>query len=584
MKRPVRIRLCIAATVAAVVTLSAATDGGPGSIEKGELKEWLSYIASDELEGRALYSTGLGLAAAYIENHLRMWGTKPAGDNGVSYLQTVRVLGVKATGHSTVTIEVGGQTRTFADGEGVTFPKNVGGKRRVTIDRIEFAGYGVDAPRANHVDFAGKDVKGAAVVWLGTRGPRDMNGSSSRGLLTSRNRYATEQLRAAAVIGPERAPAAGRAGGAGEAGGAGGAGGAEGAGGARGAGTAGGQGGRGGQIPAADFTTTQRLDLPVTPAVGASDEFFEMLFSRAPAKYEELKRKADAQEPLPSFRLTGVKLTFNLDPDYEIVRTQLTHNVVALVEGSDPLLKNTYVAFGAHYDHVGYSEGEVVSTGNGPRRIAPPQAGFVKPGAENDRIWNGADDDGSGTVAMMALAKAFAEGPRPKRSLLFVWHTGEERGRYGSLYFADYPTVPLASIVTQLNIDMIGRNRDNKPAEWETLYLVGSDRISSELDAVTRAANASLAQPMTLDYEFNDPADPEQLYFRSDHYSYAAKGIPVIFFTTALHPDYHMNTDEVSKIEFDKMARIAGLIYETGWRVANLDHALVRDNKGARAK
>ena len=89
---------------------------------------------------------------------------------------------------------------------------------------------------------------------------------------------------------------------------------------------------------------------------------------------------------------------------------------------------------------------------------------------------------------------------------------------------------------------------------------------------------------MTLDYEFNDPNDPEQLYFRSDHYSYAAKGIPVIFFTTGLHPDYHMNTDEVSKIEFDKMARIAGLIYETGWRVANLDHAPVRDNKGARAK
>ena len=138
-----------------------------------------------------------------------------------------------------------------------------------------------------------------------------------------------------------------------------------------------------------------------------------------------------------------MKLTFNLDADYEVVRTQLTHNVVAIVEGSDPQLKNTYVAFGAHYDHVGYAEGEVVSTADGPRRIAPPQSGFVKPGAEDDRIWNGADDDGSGTVAMMALAKAFAEGPRPKRSLLFVWHAGEERGRYGSLFFADYPTVPL---------------------------------------------------------------------------------------------------------------------------------------------
>jgi len=566
MNRPVRIRRCIAATLAAVVTLSVTTGGRPGSIEKGDLKEWLSYIASDELGGRALYSTGLGLAAAYIENHLRMWRAKPAGDNG-SYLQTVRVLGVKVTGHSTVTIQVGGQTRTFGEGEGITFPRNVGGKRRLALDRVEFAGYGIDAPRVNHVDFAGKDVKGAAVVWLGTRGPQALNNSTARGLLASRNRYVTEHLQASAVIGP--AGPAGRAGGTGRAGAA--------------AAAAAGSG-RGGQIPAADFTTTQRLDLAVAPSVSASDEFFELLFSDAPIKYQELKRKADAQEPLPSFRLDGVKLTFNLDADYEVVRTQLTYNVAAIVEGSDSQLKNTYVAFGAHYDHVGYSEGEVVSSANGARRIAPPQSGFVRRGAENDRVWNGADDDGSGTVAMMALAKAFAEGPRPKRSLLFVWHAGEERGQLGSRFFADYPTVPLSSIVTELNIDMVGRNRDDRASEWQTVYLVGSDRISSELDAVTRAANASLPQPLRLDYEFNDPTDPEQLYFRSDHYSYAAKGIPVIFFTTGLHPDYHMNTDEVSKIEFDKMARIGELIYETGRRVANLDHPPVRDNQGARAK
>ena len=136
-------------------------------------------------------------------------------------------------------------------------------------------------------------------------------------------------------------------------------------------------------------------------------------------------------------------------------------------------------------------KGEVVSTRERPRRIAPPQSGFVKPGAEDDRIWNGADDDGSGTVAMMALAKAFAEGPRPRRSLLFVWHAGEERGRYGSLFFADYPDgAARRASSTQLNIDMIGRNRDDKPSESNTVYLVGSDRISSELDAVDRAANA----------------------------------------------------------------------------------------------
>jgi Zn-dependent M28 family amino/carboxypeptidase len=241
-------------------------------------------------------------------------------------------------------------------------------------------------------------------------------------------------------------------------------------------------------------------------------------------------------------------------------------------------LKSTYVAVGAHYDHVGYADTELTSDGKRPS--AP---GRVTPGAEQDRIWNGADDDGSGTVAVMGIAEAFAEGPRPRRSILLVWHAGEERGLLGSEYFADHPTVPIDAILAQLNIDMIGRNRDNLPTEANTVYLVGSDRISTELHEVNREANRSLDQPLSLNYEMNDPADPEQLYFRSDHYSYAAKGIPVIFFTTGLHPDYHANTDEVSRIEFPKMTRITQMVYETALRLANLDHPPLRDFRGPRA-
>ena len=147
-------------------------------------------------------------------------------------------------------------------------------------------------------------------------------------------------------------------------------------------------------------------------------------------KYAELKRLADGKQPLPSFRLDGVTLTFDINNDYEPVRTQLTQNIVGIVEGSDAQLKSTYVAFGAHYDHVGYAEGELTKTPEGAaRRAGAP--GRVTAGAEDDRIWNGADDDGSGTVTLMAMARAFAHGPRPKRSLLFVWHTGEERGPLG---------------------------------------------------------------------------------------------------------------------------------------------------------
>jgi hypothetical protein len=555
------------AVVVALAFLPIAASGGPASIRSDDLKEWLTYIASDELQGRAVFSAGLGLAAGYIVEHLRAWGVRPAGDPP-SYLQTVRVLGVKSTSRSTITVQVGNETRTFTDGDAVTFPANAGGKQRFTTSRVEFAGYGLDLPAEHHLDIGSKDMKGAAVVWLGSDGPSNVDVQAYRLLLQQRGRSAVEQGQAAASIGPDSQ-----------------------AGGRRGAaaaavppadGQGGGRGRRGAAAaPAPDFTTVERLDKPVAPTVRARDAFFEFLFSRAPVRYDELKRKAAAREGLPTFRLDDVTLTFNVDVDYEIVRTQLTHNVVAIVDGSDPVLKNTYVAFGAHYDHVGYADGEVVNGDTGPLRARAP--GRVTPGAIDDRIWNGADDDGSGTVGLMALARAFTEGPRPRRSLLFVWHTGEEVARYGSLYFADYPTVPLDRIVAQLNLDMIGRNRDNKASEANTVYLVGSDRISSELHAISQAANMALASPMRLDYEFNDPSDGESLYTRSDHYSYASKGIPVIFFTTGLHPDYHANTDEVSRIEFAKMTRVLQYVYETGARVANLDHAPVRDNQGARA-
>jgi hypothetical protein len=556
-------RRCAAAFLSLVLAAGLfppAAGGALSSIRVGELREWLTYVSSDQMEGRALYSAGLGLTAGFIQEHLRQWNVRPAGDAG-SYAQTVRVLGVRSTTRSSVTVRVGRETRTFKDGEGITLPEFQGGRQTVTASRVEFTGYGLDVPAINHMDYRGKDVKQAAVVWLGDNGPKDFDARLYRQLLTGRSRYAADEHRAIATIAPSTTSGPGSA--------------------PRGRGAASGSAdpAASGDAAVPDFTTSRRLDQPLAPSVTASDAFLTFLFSRAPEQYDELKRKAAAQEPLPSFRLNDVSLVFNIDVDYEIVRTRFTHNVVGIVEGSDERLKNTYVAIGAHYDHVGYAQREPAPGSDRPAG-AP---GRVTAGTGADRIWNGADDNGSGTVALMALARAFAEGPRPKRSLLFVWHTGEETGLYGSRYFADYPTVPIESIVTQLNIDMIGRNREDNPGEASTVYLVGSDRISSELHEISRAANRALPQPLTLNYELNDPSDPEQIYYRSDHYSYAFKGIPVIFFTTGLHADYHANTDEVSKIEFEKLARITGLVYETGDRLANLDHAPARDHRGPRA-
>lgn len=537
----------LAVSLSLISVPAQKTKAGKGQVPVEDLKTWLTYLSSDELEGRATFTEGLGIAAAYIADQLRAMGVKPGGENG-SYFQRVKVQGVKSTNRSTVTVEVNGVSRTFNDGAGISFPKNVGGKRTVTVEQVEFMGYGLDAPAANHNDYAGKNVQGKAVIYLG-QGPKGL-APQFRRLLGGRARYAIDQGKAVAAIGPAFTSGFGGRGG-------------------------GGANARPGLEPP-DFTTVQRLDAPTPPTVTAQDEFFEFLFSNADVKYAELKDKAGKQEALPTFALKGVKLTFNLDAEYNIVRTQYTRNVIGILEGRDAKLKDTFVTFGAHYDHVGYAEGEVV---NGARQGA---VGRVKQGAAEDRIWNGADDDGSGTATLLGIAKAFATGPKTKRSLAFIWHAGEERGLLGSRYNADYPAIPIEKTMANLNMDMIGRNRDDKAEEENSVYLVGSDRISSELHNISIAANAALARPLKLDYEMNDPTDLEQVYYRSDHYSYAAKGIPVIFYTTGLHPDYHVNTDSIEKINFEKMARIGQLVYETGRRVANLDHAPARDNKGPR--
>jgi hypothetical protein len=523
------------------------TANGRATVKAEDLKEWLGYLASDELEGRNTFSEGLGITAAYIAQQLKSWGVKPGGPNS-SYFQRVAVLGVKSDNHSTLAVEANGQTRTFNNKEGITFPANIGGKRTFTADQIEFLGYGINAPNAPYNDYAGKDLHSKVVIWMGQNGPKAMTGSGRR-VLFGRSREAITQGAIASVGVQGNFP---------------------------GGGGGGGQQNAASNPDAPDFTIAEKLDKPVAPAVSASDEFFEFLLAGADVKYSELKELAAKGEPLPKFTLKNVKLTFNLNADYRIVRTQYTRNVVGIIEGNDAKLKDTYVAYGAHYDHVGYSEAEIK---NG--KLARGQ-GRITEGANEDRIWNGADDDGSGTVGILGVAKAFATGPKPKRSVIFVWHTGEEKGLWGSRYFVDFPTVPVDKIVAQVNIDMIGRNRDNKAEESNVVYAVGSDRISSEFHNITVDANNALAKPLTLNYEYNDPADSEQIYYRSDHYSYAAKGVPIIFLTTALHPDYHANTDSPEKIEYEKMAHISQYAYEIGKIVANSDKAPARDNKGPR--
>jgi Zn-dependent M28 family amino/carboxypeptidase len=229
------------------------------------------------------------------------------------------------------------------------------------------------------------------------------------------------------------------------------------------------------------------------------------------------------------------------------------------------------VLFGAHLDHVGYQQ----SPGG--------RGGAASAGEAPDLIFNGADDDGSGSTALLGIAKAFATGLKPRRSVVFVWHAAEEAGLLGSRYFADFPPIPIEAVQAQFNIDMIGRNRDDNPAEANTVYVIGADRISTDLHNLLVGANAAAPQPLDLDYEYNDPSDPNSFYTRSDHYSYAVKGIPVAFFFTGTHADYHGAGDHVEKILFPKLVRIAQMIYQAGFALANTERTLERDNLGPRA-
>ena len=234
----------------------------------------------------------------------------------------------------------------------------------------------------------------------------------------------------------------------------------------------------------------------------------------------------------------------------EIDRVPFTgYNVVAVVRGMDPRFNKSYLAYGAHYDHIGI----VPSMGSSHRRMV-------------DTIANGADDDGSGSIALLAIAQQMMIF-RPRRSVLFVWHVGEEKGLLGSAYFTAHPTVPIDSIVTEFNADMIGRNEAN------TVALIGPraapNYLSWRVGMIVDSVNRALPTPLHIDRTQDDPDDPDRFYQRSDHYNYAKRGIPVIFFTTGMHEDYHRVTDEASKIDYDKMARISRLMLEAGLAVAN---------------
>jgi hypothetical protein len=505
--------------------LSAARKGAAGprgadQIEAGRLRADLSFVASDELEGRDTPSRGLDLAARYLAARLQALGLKPGGDDG-GYFQrfgTTR----RTVDPARATAALGDRTFSYGDDFLASAPGTAEGA-------MIYVGHGYVVKKKNVDAYAGADVKGKIVVAHAgypegvTRA--DVRGDSGPDTWESPASYAARHGALGVVLVPDYATLAGwrtsR----------------ENAAAAR------------GSLTVDAFQAGRPAPVPV---ITASMPFVSAIFSGESISASDVARWSQEHKTHAPVALDEKKrLRLDLGARVEAVKTQ---NVVAVYEGGDAALKQEYVALGAHYDHIGLST------------------------SGTDRINNGADDDGSGTVALLNMAEALVRGNvKTRRSWLFVWHAGEEKGLWGSRYFVEHPTVPLDKIVVQLNVDMIGRSRKTgEPAGTNTsltgpgeIYVIGSKMMSSTLGALSERVNKDYLD-LSFNYKYDDPTDANRFFFRSDHYNYAKKGIPIIFYFDGVHQDYHRVSDEIAAIDFSKMERVARTIYSTAYALAEL--------------
>ena len=506
-----------------------------------QLSDYLYFVASDEMEGRDTPSRGLDTTAKFIAMNLSKWGFKPAGDDG-TYFQKI-ALHRDTVDPSATSIEVGGQK--FAYGDDIV---RVSGTSSGAMSApVVFAGNGWLIKSKGLNPYKDLDVKGK-IIAVYNEGPI----SSARNLVPLPDGVTQADL--TGVRGTDWADVStyARANGA-----------------------------AGVMILPTKFLTASwsfisqsfgrsrvAVDKFTQAAAGGPGANAMPVFIAAP-KLANALFSGEAADPMAgatnSFALSsGKTFNFNITVKPEVLSTQ---NVVAIWEGSDPVLKNEMVAIGAHYDHIGL---------------------LTNPSAP-DKINNGADDDGSGTVSVLSIAEALAKAPKhPKRSVLFVWHCGEEKGLWGSQYFNKYPTVDIKKVIAQLNIDMIGRSKkpgyiapcDTNPAPGrkpcnETLsgenqvYVIGKDMMSSALGNIVSGVNSGYLN-LNYDTRYDDPKDPNRFFFRSDHFNYAVNGIPIAFWFDGEHEDYHQPGDEPQKIDYNKMEKVARSIIITLLKLTDL--------------
>lgn len=497
---------------------SVIAQRGVDTISANQIRDYLTFIASDEMEGRDTPSRGLDTTAKFLAMNLSRWGFKPAGDNG-TFFQTIELRRNRTDGGNTKAEFNDKVLKLGTDYIPASRPGSVSG-------HLVFAGNGWFMKSKEMDAYKGIDPAGRIALVFGLPGERPRGattadfGKQGQDYMNPADYARSKGVAGVIYVGDsryintwQRVQARG-------------------------------------SVSVAKFQNTTAP--PALPSIVVSREVANALVAGEKDAESIISNTSGTNWPAPFLMNDQKKVTLNIASSTDTV---LTQNVVAVWEGSDPVLKSEYVALGSHYDHVGSG--------------CPP--------AGEDRICNGADDDGSGTTAMLGIAEALGKAPtRPKRSILFVWHCGEEKGLWGSRYFTEYPTVPLNAIVAQINMDMIGRSKANGDTNTRnkdltgpnSIYLIGSTMMSTELGEIVNSVNKSYLN-LTFDTRYDDPKDPNRFFYRSDHINYARKGIPIIFFFDGVHEDYHRAGDTADKIDYQKMEKVTRTIYMTTWEIAN---------------
>jgi len=521
MRRAAVILLVILAACTPAVPTVAPSTGPVRAVAVDELRRDVFAFAADSFMGRETGTPGAARAARFIADRLVTLGLEPAGDS--MYYQRVPLVKY-SFGPTTRFIVTSGTTpMALALGTDVAPLVNLGAgtplPKRYADGDLVFAGYGMVSNGRN--DFAGITEPGKVIVML-HGAPASVTDSATRARLEGQEELGQRigralQFAPSAVIllmtgeteefYQQATPDLLRS---------------------------------VAQAPGDQSTSDSERPLPMV-ILGVAKAGSPLL----PANWQA----SDAPRALTGRRFTG-RIELRNDP-------ATAYNLVAVVRGTDPRLNKTYVAYGSHYDHIGIVAGAA------------------------DSIANGADDDASGSMTMLAIARAMKLQP-PRRSILFVWHIGEEKGLLGSARFTTNPTVPIDSIVAQINMDMIGRrggatpkfdSRTQGETAANTLFVLGPNAApnnqSRMLGAIFDTVNARQTQPLTIDRTFDTPNHPERYYYRSDHYNYAQKGIPILFVSTGFHEDYHKVSDEAAKIDYEKMSRIGSLLVQFGTNLGN---------------